>query len=353
MSDTLSSSNAFDIKIVHSVTEVGAEDWNYLGAQHPFASYNWYHFAETVLAQDSPLYIILYCGGEPVARSTFWVIRDEPFPVHPLVRKALKMYFRHHPLFICRTPLVDVPGIILPAAQSLQAAALQVMAREAQAYAHKMAFPFLIYDYLRQAETRLPGWPPQYFSTAFGAPSMVLTFNTTDFEKHIRQLSLSTRRNYRRHSNNAARRGITLKRYTRIPELDEPLRLINTASRHHHTYPAPWARAALENMERIGATWIAAELQGKMVSGGLILQDGDYGALRLLARDYDVPFAYFATVYEALRCALDSGVKVLRGGSGAYELKQSLGFETEANQYAVVTTGNSVLRWLGRRWQVV
>jgi hypothetical protein len=106
-------------------------------------------------------------------------------------------------------------------------------------------------------------------------------------------------------------------------------------------------------MEQIGATWVAAELQGKMVSGGLILQDGDYGALRLLARDYDVPFAYFATVYEALRCALDSGVKVLRGGSGAYELKQSLGFETEANQYAVVTTGNSVLRWLGRRWQVV
>ncbi len=331
------------------MTEIGAEAWNHLGAGHPFASYNWYHFAETVLAQDLPVYIVLYCGGEPVARSTFWVIRDEPLPVPPLVRKVLGMYFRRRPLFICRTPLVDVPGLILPAAGPLQTAALQVMAREAQACAYKEAASFLIYDYLGQAETRLPGWPSQYFSAEAGDPSMVLTFNAVDFEKYLRQLSSSTRQNYRRHRNLAARHGITVQRYTRIPELDEPLSLIHNASRHHHSQPEPWARAALENMEQIGATWVAAEVQGKMVSGGLVVQDGDYGALRLLARDYDVPFAYFAAVYEALRCALDAGVKVLRGGSGAYDFKQSLGFEMEANQYVVATTGNSVFRWLGRR----
>lgn len=349
MSGILSSSNGLEARVAHSVTEVGADAWNYLGANHPFGSYNWYRFAETVLAQDLPVYIILYCGGEPVARSTFWVIRDEPLPVPPLVRKALGIYFRRRPLFICRTPLVDVPGIILPAEQSLQAKALQVMAREAQAYAHQKAISFLIYDYLGQAETRLPGWPSQYFSAEAGDPSMVLTLNTADFEKYIGQLSYSTRRKYRRHWNNASQRGITVQRYTRIPELDEPLRLINNVSRHHHSPPEPWARAALENMEQIGATWVAVEVQGKMVSGGLVLQDGDYGAWRLLARDYDVSFSYFATVYEALHCAVDSGVKVLRGGSGAYEFKQSLGFKMEANQYVMATTGNPALRWLGRR----
>lgn len=348
MNDILSSSNAFDIQIAHSVTEVGADAWDYLSAGHPFASYHWYRYAETVLPTDSPFYIILSCGGEPVARSTFWISRNEPLRLPPILRRIFWAYLHRRPMFICRTPLVDLPGMILPAMLPLQVEALQIITREAQAYARQHAVSFLIYDYLEQAQTQLAGWPPEYFSAEAGGASTILTFSDTDFANYLKRLSRATRDSYRWNRNNAARRGITVRRYEKIIEVNEALTLMDNTARHHHSTPEPWARAMLENMEQVGAIWLAAELQGQMISGCLFLQDGSYGVLKLLARDYAVPFAYFALVYEALGCALESGVQVLRGGSGAYAFKESLGFQVDSNQYVMATTDNLALRWLIR-----
>jgi hypothetical protein len=46
---------SFDVQVFHSVEELGPEAWDRLGKERPFASYRWYRFGETVLADDKPL----------------------------------------------------------------------------------------------------------------------------------------------------------------------------------------------------------------------------------------------------------------------------------------------------------
>jgi hypothetical protein len=71
----------FDIQIVHGVEKVGQAAWDRLGRGQPFTSYRWYRFGEAVMDDSMPVYIILAQNGEPVARATSWVIRNEPQPI--------------------------------------------------------------------------------------------------------------------------------------------------------------------------------------------------------------------------------------------------------------------------------
>ena len=105
----------FDIQIVRSVDEVGQSAWDRLGDGQPFASYRWYRYGEVALFDCVPVYIILNQHGEPVARATFWVIRNEPLPIpwRP-ARWAAQGLLRRWPLFVCRSPLSSSSGLILP-----------------------------------------------------------------------------------------------------------------------------------------------------------------------------------------------------------------------------------------------
>jgi hypothetical protein len=118
---------------------------------------------------------------------------------------------------------------------------------------------------------------------------------------------------------------------------------------HHHSSVTPLARAILTHAGLVGATWLTAEIGQGLAACGLLLADGKTGVLTLLGRDYSIKFAYFQLVYAAIRRAIESGVQVLWAGSGAYELKQRLGFELVPNNYVTFSTSNRQLRWLAHR----
>jgi hypothetical protein len=64
----------------------------------------------------------------------------------------------------------------------------------------------------------------------------------------------------------------------------------------------------------------------------------------------DVPYVYFMLVYESLQMAFERRVRLLRWGSGAYDVKQRLGFSLEDNGSLVFTAVNpylqKALQWL-------
>jgi hypothetical protein len=53
-------------------------------------------------------------------------------------------------------------------------------------------------------------------------------------------------------------------------------------------------------------------------------------------------------MYAAVRCAIESGARVLYGGGGAYELKRRLGFTKLPDNYMMVAASTQWLRWLTR-----
>jgi hypothetical protein len=57
-------------------------------------------------------------------------------------------------------------------------------------------------------------------------------------------------------------------------------------------------------------------------------------------------------IYESLKLAFEHQIRLLRWGSGAYEVKQRLGFQKEDNSSILLATLNPFMQkigqWLGR-----
>lgn len=80
---------------------------------------------------------------------------------------------------------------------------------------------------------------------------------------------------------------------------------------------------------------------GQLVGCGLLLADGESRLATLLGLDYRIPYVYFQIMYAAIRDAISDGARLLRAGSGAYDFKRRLGFQTETNNH---------LRFSGQTW---
>ncbi|MBN1991225.1 MAG: GNAT family N-acetyltransferase [Anaerolineae bacterium] len=345
--------NSFDIQIAHSIEEVGQAAWDDLAGGHPFAHYRWYRYAEAVLADDLPIYIILAHSGRPVARATFWLKRQEAIELSSkLARRLVEMILRRWPLLVCRTPLVDMPGLILPD-PPLREAARQVITQVAQEQARRYRASFLVFDYLEREETERPGWANILIPTTLPDPGTHLDITWPDFESYLQHLSKKTRRQYRLNCNRAADLGIEIKRHAPpAPDettLEQAVSLIHAVETYHGSPPTPWTQPMLSHAGMVEATWLTAELEGRLVGCATFFQDGATGLMTMLGRDYEVQYAYFQLIYEAICCTIEAGVRVLRGGSGAYEMKERLGFQVESNNYLAYATHHRGLQWLACR----
>jgi hypothetical protein len=130
--------------------------------------------------------------------------------------------------------------------------------------------------------------------------------------------------------------------------LDRAVEQIWSVDQHHKSVPTPWARRMLKYAYMVDATWLKTEIDGQMAGCFIVLGDGDIRKMTLMGRDYDVRYAYFQLIYEAIRCAIEEGVQILWGGSGIYDMKQKLGFELASNNHTVFTGVSSQLRLLAR-----
>ena len=342
-------SNSFDVKILSSVEATGQQAWDNLAKSRAFASYRWYRFGETVLADDTPIYILLSRHGETVARATLWLTRQEPLPIPSKIsRYFLETLLRRWPLLLCRTPWWSgVSGLILPD-PPLRYAALRTITQVAWDQAQHHQASFLVFDNLERDQMDWSGWPADFVPTTISNQGTRLVITWADFESYLRHLSRSMRKDYRRHRNRASDLGIRVGHHSKVTRLDEALKLIQNVERRHRSSPNPWARRVLQNADMVDFTWLTAEIDGRLVGCGLLLGDEKTRFLTLLGLDYDVRYVYFQLIYEAIRCAIGEGVRVLRGGSGAYRVKARLGFDLEHNNYVAFTANNRVLRWVGQ-----
>lgn len=343
---------SFDIRVAHSVEDIGQEAWDYLGASCPFASYRWYRFGEAVLKSDMPVYIVLSQGTEPVARGTFWLKRHEPLPIPSrVVRWLVGRLLHYRPLLVCRVPMASASGLILPE-PPLRDAALETIIWVAQELARQNGASFLLYDYLEYYAVEWRAWSDCFVQAALPDPGTCLKIVWPNFEGYVGHLSKSVRKDYRRHSNRASDLGVVVKPHQEVGAIDEAMALIRNVEQHHNAPPNPWARAVLQNASMVDITWLTAKIENRLVGCGLLLGDRETRFLGLLGLDYEVRYAYFQLLYEAIRSAIEQGIQILRGGGGAYELKQRLGFTLEDDNYVVLTGIGPLLQRLGR-WLAV
>lgn len=344
----MSFSPQFDVQVAHSVDEIGQAAWDHLSAGHPFTSYRWYRFGERVLADMLPVYIILSRSGEPIARGTFWLERQEPLPVSAkLVRRLIEALMRRWPLLVCRSPVISVPGVILPE-PPLRDAALKTITQVAQEQARHHQASFVIFDYLEQAETRWTGWPESFNTVQLSKPGTRLPITWPDFESYLSDLPKSARKDYRRKCNRAADLGLVVEAHTEIKPSDEAITLIRNVEQHHHTSPNPWVKAILEHANLVDTTWLTAQIDQRLVGCGLLFSEAGTGIATLLGLDYELQYVYFQILYSAIRVAIEKGLRVLRGGSGSYEVKQQLGFQLEDNGYVAFAGTHRMVHRLGQ-----
>jgi hypothetical protein len=339
---------SFDLQIAHSVSEISQETWECLGGGQPFTSYRWYRFGEMVLADDKPVHIVLSRQGRPLARATFWLRSKEPLPISsPPIRRFVETVLHRWPLFMCQIPLASAPALSLPA-PPLRAEALGTIAQVAYEQARLYRASFLVCSYLEHHQATWAGWPDTFTPVEVPGPGTRLVINWPDFESYLKDLSNSARKDYRRHRNRAADLGVVVAASQTVTDVEQALVLIRNVERHHSSPPNPWARPILEHANMVKATWLTARIDERLVGCGLLLGEGEVRFLALLGLDYGVQYAYFQLVYAAIRNAIEEGVKILRGGAGAYQIKQRLGFEMEGNNHLVFVGRGVFLQRLGR-----
>lgn len=342
----------FDVEIVHNVDEIGRARWDKLAADTPFAGYRWYRFGEAVMAEETPIYIILSHAGEPVARATFWITRREPLPISSKpMRRAANAVMQRWPLMLCRSPLSNTSGLILPD-PPLRNAALQSLIRIARQQARQHRVSFLIFDFLEPPQLEAPAWPDGFAMVDVPDPGTRLRIEEwPDFESYLQHLSSKTRKNYRRNCRQAADLGVEIRQHESVPPeaIDDAVALIRNVEANYDATPNPWMRGMLAHAGMVDSVWLAAEIAGRLVGCELMLGDGGMWMVTALGRDYEIPYVYFVLGYADIERAIQEKGRVLRWGSGAYDTKRRLGFEHVLNNHMKVTANNPALRWLTYR----
>jgi predicted N-acyltransferase len=344
----------FEVRIINSVREVKKEIWDRCNSGLSFNSHNWYQFGENARKNDKPVYILLFHQGELIARAAFWVSWQEPLPIssEPVRRLVARMLHRW-PMMICRTPVMDATGLSLPSESALRTYAIETIARKALQVAQQYKVSFVLFPYLLSEEAQAAGWLSEYFAVDLPGPSTCLEIQWSDFESYLKQLPRATRTYYRHNRNRADDLDMQVETSKQPVSPELVTRMIRNVEKHHGSPPNPWVTSIMENAGSVNATWFTARSRGQAVGSLLTFQEKESGLLSLIGLDYDVPYAYFQLLYEAIRAAIGTGVKRLWAGTGAYQFKQSMGFELVNNTWAVFASRQKSLQTLARlavRW---
>lgn len=334
------------LKTYSQICDIEAGLWDQLGSAQGFQSYRWYAYAEKVMADCAPRYILAFNNKELVARAAFYLVRSEPLPIEPeLIRSITQAVFRRWPLFICRTPLAGLSGLVL-GDETVQATALNLIGAAALAEANAQGTSFVFFDFVDETIRSAPGWPPQFRAMMINEPGTFLALEWPDFDSYLAALGKEERYHYRRIQRKAQELGITVSRHDRVGAVEEALALIRNVERKHSASPVPWTWAMLENLALADGTWLEARIGQRLVGCGLSLRDNGAQINTALGLAEEVPYVYFALLYESLRVAFEHEVRIARLGSGAYDVKKRLGFQTENNNYVMAASANPWLQKL-------
>jgi predicted N-acyltransferase len=331
---SVSPESGFHIRIARSVAEIGQPGWDALSKIQPFQSYRWYAYGERCMADCPPFYIILSLDEKPVARASFYLVRQEPLPLPPLLRTPAQAVLTRWPLLICRSPLAGISGLILPD-PPLREQALGTIAQAASAELRRTGGSFLIFDYLTLDQTAWSGWPSGSRSMAVLDPNTQMEIKWEHFDAYLAAGNKKDRQHYKRSLRQAELLDIKVTKHATVPDMSTALILIHNVEKKHGSAPNPWTGAMLENLAMTDGAFLAAHIGERLVGCGIVVYDQGIQLAAALGLAEDVPNVYFQLVYASLQDAFEKKARLLRWGSGAYDVKRRLGFEKEENNHAV------------------
>lgn len=336
------------VKTASSIHEMDAQLWNQLSAGKPFQSYEWYVYGEQVMSDCQPVYLLAYDGDTLVARASLWLMRNEPVPkMLGRWRKVAAAIFRRWPLLICRSPLSYSTGLVF-GDDSRRQDVLSEFAKTALHVAKKQRASFVIFDYLNKAN--IHDWPTYFSAMADIDPGTIMENRWMSMDNYLDSGNKKDRQHYKRVVREAGRLGITIHRHSSGENIHESLPLIRNVEQDHGALPNPWVHKMLEHMQMVRSSFLTARIDNQLVGCGLIFEDNEAQMTSMLGLAKDVPYVYFMLVYESLKLAFERKVRLLRWGSGAYDVKQRLGFSLEDNGSLVFAALNpyvqKALHWL-------
>ena len=335
--------NKLEVKKYKSIEEISPEAWNQIAAGRGFQSHQWYAFGEHVMADCPPTYLIAWDGDTPIAGAALFKVKNEPLPLPKIARQFMSSVLKRRPLLVCRSPLADTSALLLPG-EPLRDEILPVLASAAQDEFKKQRCSFLVFDYLLTEQLKYQSWPPGYEPITVSEPGTYMPLEWESFEAYLEAGNKKDRQHYKRTLKETSDNGVVLSRHNTVPDVETAVRLIENVSIWHGSAPNPWARNLLEHFSMTDGTWLELRKDEKLVGCGAILRDNKFQLTSMLGLEDDVPGGYFLLLYAALQEAFEHKVRLVRFGSGAYDVKRRLGFHLEDTNHAMITMAGIMSR---------
>jgi hypothetical protein len=324
------------LQVFKSIADIEPEVWNRVVAGRGFQSHRWYTFGERAMADCPPTYLLARDGDTPVAGAALFRIYNEPLPLPSVARRFMSSVLKRRPLLVCRSPLADTSALLLPGAP-LRDEALTALALAAKDEFKKQRCSFLVFDYLLTEQLHYPGWPRGYEPITVSEPGTYMPMEYDSFKAYLEAGNKKDRQHYKKSVKEAEENGIVLSKHRSVSDIDTALALIQDVSVWHASAPNPWMRGLLENFPMIDGTWLELRKGGSLVGCGAVVRDNQFQLATALGLADDVPGGYFYLLYAALQEAFEHKVRLVRFGSGAYDVKRRLGFHLEDTNHAMVT----------------
>lgn len=334
--------DGFAVEITRRVDESDVSAWERLATGKPFASPRWMRFGETVMSDCESFHVHLYRDGILASRATFWRVRSEPLPLPPLVRTPVAAYLRKRPLIICRAPLANWTGLILPEDPALRNAARNVLLKTGLRLLEETRGSYLLFDFLDSPNLDWPGLAV----TEVSDPGTRLNIRWKSFEHFLESTDKRGRQHYKRVQREAEALYLEHSLHASVKNVEEALPLIRDVEKKFRAAPNPWMRSLLEHASMVSGVWQEVRQSGRLVACGLLLEDNGAMVATALGIAHEIQYAYFLLVYGCLHEAITRNVNSLRLGSGAYDVKRRLGFELETNNHTAIVSHHPVLNRL-------
>ncbi|HSL30125.1 MAG TPA: GNAT family N-acetyltransferase [Anaerolineales bacterium] len=336
MDDAPRSLTQLRIRVLNSIHEIEASSWDQLSGEEPFQSHRWYAFGERVMSDCRPVYVLAYDRDVLIARACLWLVRNESLPpkLPEFLKRSISMLINRWPLLICRSPVANCSGLSLPDDER-RAAILLRLTRSALTAGRQLGASIVLFDFLKG--TDIESWPSGFKKTNLPSPGTVMENRWRSMEEYLAQAGKKHRQHFQRSMREAERLGIQLTCSRMVPDVDAALKLIRNVETRHGSAPNPWTRSLLENIELIGGRWLEARIGQKLVGCGLILEDNQTQMTTALGLEKDARYAYFRLVYASLEDAFERNMRWLRWGTGAYEVKERLGFQLEQDNFVILS----------------
>ena len=325
-----------EVQTFKSINEIDPEIWNRVVAGRGFQSHSWYQFGERAMAECQPTYLLAWDGKTPVASAALFRVHNEPLPLPSIARRFMASVLKRRPLLVCRSPLADTSALLLPG-EPLRDEVLAVLAKAAQQEFKRQRCSFLVFDFLLTEQLRYPGWTQGYEPITVSEPGTYMPIQWESFEAYLGAGNKKDHQHYKKSLREAEANGLVLTRNKTVTDVEAALALVENVSIWQGSAPNPWMRGMLTNFSMTDGTWLEILKDGKLVGCGAVVRDNRFQLATALGLEDDVPGGYFLLLYAALQEAFTHNVRLVRFGSGAYDVKRRLGFHLEDTNHAMVS----------------